>query len=439
MRRHTMLLAGSALAVALLAGALLGGVLAESPSAGPGTSTPLAISESGLSGVTTGGTASTVARLESALRTAPRDAAVLASLGLAYQLRWRETGDSAFLPRSEQALRRALAVRGDDPQATLGLGNLALVRHQFRRALALGRHAHRLAPYASRPYGVVGDALVELGRYEDAFRSFERMVSLKPALASYARISYARELSGDVTGAIEAMRLALDAAAGQPEPTAWTEVELGKLEFGRGRLAAADRHYRAALAIVPGYVFALEQTARLDAARGRLDRAVADARRASEAIPLPQFVGLLGDLLERKGRLAEAWRQQATVAAIERLLVANGVKVDLEAAVYRADHRIRPQETVALARRARADRPSIYGDDALGWALARAGRCDEATTWSRRALRLGTRDALLWFHRGYAAGCAGDHAAMRAAYRKALALNPHFSVRWAPIARKALA
>ena len=165
-------------------------------------------------------------------------------------------------------------------------------------------------------------------------------------------------------------------------------------------------------------------------------RAVGLARRASEAIPLPQFVGLLGDLLDRQGHHAEARHQQATVAAIDRLLVAGGVRVDLESAVYRADHRVRPAETVELARQARAARPSIYGDDALGWALARAGRCDEAVAWSQRSLRLGTRDALLWFHRGYAAGCAGDRAGMKAWYAKALGLNPNFSVRFAPIARQ---
>jgi tetratricopeptide (TPR) repeat protein len=234
------------------------------------------------------------------------------------------------------------------------------------------------------------------------------------------------------------MQLARDAAGGQPESTAWVEVELGKLEFGRGRVAAADRHYRAALSILPGYVYALEQRARVEAARGRLGRAVELARRASDAIPLPQFVSLLGDLLDRQGHHAEARRQEATVAAIDRLLVAGGVRVDLESAVYHADHRVRPTENVELARLARAARPSIYGDDALGWALARAGRCAEAVVWSQRSLRLGTRDALLWFHRGYAAGCAGNGAGMKAWYARALALNPNFSVRFAPIARRAL-
>ena len=280
------------------------------------------------------------------------------------------------------------------------------------------RHAASLRR-TSRPYGVIGDALIELGRYPEAFAAFERMVSLKPALASYARVAYARELIGDRAGAISAMRLALDAAAGSPEPTAWTHVELAKLELGaraHGERAAA--HVRAALTIFPGYVFALEQQARVDAARGRLQAAVRSARRAAGSVPLPHLVSLLGDLLERRGDLVGARRQRATVAAIERLLTVNGLRVDLESAVDRADRGIRPAETVRLARLARADRPSIHGDDALGWALARAGRCGEAERWLDRALRLGTKDALLYFHRGYAAGCAGDRVAMRGWYRR---------------------
>ena len=86
-------------------------------------------------------------------------------------------------------------------------------------------------------------------------------------------------------------------------------------------------------------------------------------------------------------------------------LVAGGVRVDLESAVYRADRRVPARGERRARPAARAERPSIYGDDALGWAFARAGRCDEAVTWSQRSLRLGTQDALLWFHRGYAAGC----------------------------------
>lgn len=438
MRRRTTLLVGSAVAVALALGGLIGGVLAESRSAASSSAVPGALAQRALSGTAGGVTASSVASLEDQARARPGDSNLLVQLGFAYQLRWRETADASFLPRSEVALRRALRATPDEPYAVLGLGSLALIQHEFRKALAYGRRAEQLLPGSARPFGVIGDALVELGRYQQAFEAFEKMVSTRPNLASYARIAYARELTGDRIGALAAMRLALDAAAGQPEPTAFAHVELAKLELGLSRVSVARRHALAALRALPGYPSARLELARIEAAEGRLDVALALTRRASEAVPTAQAVSLLAELLDRTGRTAEARRQRSTVAVIDRLLQANGVRVDLESAVYRADNRIRPAETVALARRARADRPSIHGDDAFAWALARAGRCQEALPVAKRALRLGTQDALLSFHLGYAKGCAGNRAEMRRWYRRALEIDPAFSVRWARVAQAAL-
>ena len=426
--------------VALAVGALVGGVVTEAPSAGSGGSVGgSGFAEQALSVAAGGVSATTVAGLEEEVRARPGDPDALVRLGFAYQLRWRETGDASYLPRSESALRRGLRARPHDPDALLGLGSLALIRHDFREALGRGRRAVRLLPGSARPYGVVGDALVELGRYREAFAAFDRMVSLRPSLASYARVAYARELMGDRSGATRAMRLALEASAGQPEPTAWAHVELAKLAFGQGELGLASRNARAALQAFPGYPAGLVELARVEAADGRLALARRHAHEAVDAVPTGASVALLADILERSGRDAEARRQRALVAVIDRLLRANGVAVDLESAVYRADQRIRPAETVTLARRARAARPSIYGDDALAWALARAGRCAEALPYAERALRLGTRDALLYFHRGFAEGCAGNRATMREWYAQALELSPHFSLRWAPAARAALA
>ena len=438
MGRRAAILVGGAIAVALALGSLVGGVLAEPSSPSPAAAPRAELADRALAGAAGGVTATTVASLEAQVRARPDDVGLLTQLGFAYQLRWRETGDAAYLPRSAAALRRALRVRPGEPNAVLGLGSLALIRHDFREALELGRRAARLLPGSGRPYGVIGDALVELGRSEETFAAFQQMVNLRPNLASYARVAYARELTGDREGALQAMRLALESGGGRPEPTAFTLVEIGKLEVGLGRYRAAARHVRAALRVLPGYPAAQLELVRIEVRRGRIDRAVTAARRAADAVPTPEAVTLLADVLQRAGRGVEARRQRSTVAVIDRLLASNGVRVDLEAAVNRADAGTRPFETVALARRARAERPSIYGDDALGWALARAGRCREALSFAERSLRLGTKDPLLYFHRGYAAGCAGDRAGMRGWYARALALDPEFSVRWAPVARAAL-
>ena len=114
------------------------------------------------------------------------------------------------------------------------------------------------------------------------------------------------------------------------------------------------------------------------------------------------------------------------------------MRTDLETALFDVDHGVRLRSALARARAGYAERPSIVGDDVLGWALARKGRCDEAVVHLRRALRLGTGDASVYFHRGYAERCAGRPLKGRRWFAKALALNPHFSLLWAPVARRAL-
>jgi tetratricopeptide (TPR) repeat protein len=432
------LLISALVVLGLALGSLLGGVLWD----GEGTVRARATTGSTafaadrvLAGVSTAG-GTDLRELERAVRADPNDARSLVLLGYAYQQRWRETADASHLPRSEAALRRALRVDPRDALAVTGLGSLALIRHDFRSALALGRRAQRLAPSSARGYGVVGDALIELGRYEEAFRAFERMVALRPSVASYARIAYARELLGDLSGARQAMQLAADAASGQAEPAAWANVELAKLALRAGELGRAEGHLRRAKVLLPGYVYASEQLARIAAARGDLRTAIRSARAAAEAVPLPQFVSLLADLYDRAGNRRAAREQVATVRAIDGILLANGVRTDVESAVFDADHRLGASTLVARARAARAARPSILGDDALAWALARTGRCAEARVWSERSLRLGTRDALLLFHRAEIERCAGNRDAARAWARRALALDPAFSVRWAPAARR---
>jgi tetratricopeptide (TPR) repeat protein len=335
-------------------------------------------------------------------------------------------------------LRRALRLAPNDLIATSGLASLAASRHRFREALRLSQQAHALSPTTALTYGLLGDAKLELGRYQQAFADFDRLAQLKPSLAAYSRVSYARELLGRPDEAIAAMEQALDAATGEAEPTAWTRVQLGKLYWSTGRLGAAAAQYRAALAVFPGYVHALDALAQVEGARGRSGHAIALERRAVDQTPLPQFVGYLGDLYTAAGRPALARRQYALVDVIGRLFVANGVKTDLETALFRADHGIRVRETLDLARLARTERPSIDGDDVLAWTLERNGRCGEALRYSKLALRLGTKDALKLFHRGMIERCLGHTADGNRFLRRALALNPHFSLIWAPVAQRAL-
>lgn len=438
--RHTRILVAAATAVTTALVALLGGVLREAGPTASGAAGPAPIStERALSGFALGDTAGTVARLEETVAEGGADARSLSLLGLAYLQRARETADASYYPRAQSALGRAARLDRRDSVAVTGLASLAASRHQFRESLRLARRAVVLAPDTARGYGILGDALVELGRYDEAFRAFERMVELKPSLSGYARIAYARELLGRPRQALEAMELALDASGNVPEPTAWTLVEIGKLHFSLGELTQARQAFRSALAVLPGYPFALDGLARAEAARGRSARAVDLAQRATEAVPLPQFVATLADLYSVRGDRARAREQVELIGAIERLQAANGVNSDLELALFRIDHGIRLGETLELARKARAARPSIHGDDVLAWALARNGRCEEALAYSKRSLSLGTRDASFAFHRGMIERCLGRTDEARAWFRRAVDLNPHFSLLWSPTARRGAA
>src|SRR5437870_5732217 len=216
MRRQRLILVAAAAGLTAVA-LTLGGVLHDSSSA-----SPAAVSQVASPSGRPGDTPAVIARLQATLRGNPNDVPSLDSLGLAYQQRARETGDPTYYTKSGEALHRALALAPRDLIATSGLGSLALSRHRFGEALVLGRRAHAISPTTARNYGVIGDALVELGRYHAAFKTFDTMASIQPGLSSYARISHARQLLGDIPGAISAMRLAVDAADGQGEADAWT-------------------------------------------------------------------------------------------------------------------------------------------------------------------------------------------------------------------------
>jgi tetratricopeptide (TPR) repeat protein len=347
------------------------------------------------------------------------------------------TGDPARYARAERALRQALAAEPNDVHALIGLASLANSRHHFRAGLELARRAQRVSPETALTHAVAGDSLIELGRYDEAFATFDRLSELKPGFASYSRTSYALELLGKVGPAITAMSLAADAAGGQGEAAAFARVRLGKLHFSVGRLAAAAREYRAARRAVPGYVEALDGLAHVAAARGQLRAAIRLERRAVERSPLPQYVGALGDFYGAAGKPRLAQEQYELVGAIDRLYAANGVATDLELALFNVDHGIRLRESLARARRARSERPSIEADGVLAWALARNGRCGEALRYSKRALRLGTLDASKFFHRAMIERCLGRNAEARRWFSRALRLDPHFSVLLAPVARRA--
>jgi tetratricopeptide (TPR) repeat protein len=360
------------------------------------------------------------------VRAAPASATSYAALGDAYLTRARESGDPDFYSRAERAFDAALRRDPRDVAALVGVGTLAGLRHDFRAQLRQGLAARRVAPELARPLTVIADAQVELGRYGAAGRTIQRLVDLKPSLASYARVSYFRELTGRLAGAVAAMRLAVS-AGGSPENSAYVQTLLGDLELARGRVDVARDAYRFALRDDPSYPQALTGLARIDVAGGDLQRAAARLRRSTDRLPLTSALTLLAEVEHLAGHSRAAAGDLAAARVQHALRGRNGTKPDAEAVLFEANHGS-PARAVVLGRRVWGAAPSIRSADALGWALTRTGWPKAGLAWARRALRTGSLDPLFRLHAGVAAQRlgrereAGRHFAF--ALRGRAALSP---------------
>jgi tetratricopeptide (TPR) repeat protein len=379
----------------------------------------------------------TITDLQTHLAAQPDDARALATLALAYSQEAIHTVDPAYYPKAEEALQRSLAIDPvDNVDALVGMGVVANARHDFADGVRWGREAAALNPDAAHILGVVGDGQLELGHYRAAFATFDRMVQMRPDIASYARVSYARELRGDVSGALRAMHRAFR-AAGTPDDASWVSYQIGELYFRTGRIALAAHAYRRSVALSPRFIPPHAGFAKITWARGHLEDAIRGYRWVVARYPLPEHVIALGDLYTVAGRDAQAENEYALARAEAELFRANGVNVDLEQAVFEADHGD-PATALADARAGWAARKSIGAADALGWALYRSGRFRDAQRPARFALHLGTRDATYLFHAGMIALRLGNDGAARRDLTRALAINPHFSILGSVAAASAL-
>jgi tetratricopeptide (TPR) repeat protein len=386
-------------------------------------------------GLATLDTQAQIASYQHLLRTRPETAAY-AGLGDAYYQRARETGDPAYYSRSQRAFQTALEQEPEDVDAIVGLGTLALARHNFAGGLALGLRAHRLEPALARPYTVIVDGQIELGRYAPAAATIDRLVRLKPTLAAYTRVSYFRELQGDLRGAVQAMRLAAS-AGGSVEGTAYVNVLIGGLEFDRGNYAAANRAYREALSIDHGYPPAIAGRAKVAAADGNLGDAIRGYRQAVALLPLPEFATALAEAEQAAGMDAAAARDRALVEAQAKLFEARGVDTGVEQALFDADHGD-PARAVAAGRGAWRRAPSVRSADALSWALHAAGRTRAAERFSQRAMRLGSRTPIFLYHAGMIALAAGEEGRARAYLSQLVRQSPRFHPIFGPRAKRAL-
>lgn len=331
---------------------------------------------------------SRVTAMEGRLATQPDDVGAAVQLADALLRLTRVSGNAGLAARAEEVLQKALVEDPGNYEANRILGALYLSQHRFREAIAAGRKTRDLRPYDPVNYGVIGDGYLELGDYEQAFAAFDRMMQLRPSAAAYARVAYARELQGDIDGAIASMKLAADATGpDDPEALAWTHAQIGDLYFQLGRFLDAKVEYAAASRAFPGHPFAVSGYATTIAAEGDVAGALALLEDLARTSLAPDLAARIGDLLDELGRHEEAQRQYALAEAGWR----GDAPEPRSLARFLAD-RGKGDEAVKVAERAAAERHDIFTEDALAWAYFKSGRLDEANKAMAMALRTGTRD-----------------------------------------------
>lgn len=439
--------------IAALAGcAVLGGVLmllppdrpssAPAPAPGPAARAELAV---------TGGVpaalpdlAALIGDREAYVRTHPRDGQAWAQLGSAYAERGRRTSDAADFPRAERALRTSMKARpGQNAEALGGLAALANARRDFPAARKWGEAALRQAPKRWTSYPALVDAYTGLGDYKAARHTMERLQGLRSGTAVPAVMARAAGVFRDEGRREDAQAALADAAARAATPAEQAERlrQAGELAWERGEPADALRHFDAALRLDPELWAARAGQGRALAALGRTQESVNAYRAALAKQPSPQYALELGELYESLDRPEEARAQYGVLRARVEKERAGGVDGELLLGRFEADH----GDARSAVRRLRAEwarQPGLDVADALGWALHRAGRSEEALGWAKRATDKEhggeVRSALYVYHRGMIERQLGLTGPARRHLEEALRISPYFSPVGVPAAKEAL-
>jgi tetratricopeptide (TPR) repeat protein len=351
-----------------------------------------------------GGSASTspdglrqrIDEMEERLRNQPRDAGAAVLLADALLRQARATTDSRPASRAEVVLTAVLRDTPSHYDALRMLGAIYLSEHRFREAADIGRRAHNLRPDDAWNYGVMGDALLELGDYDAAFDAFDKAASTRPSATAYARIAYGRELRGDLDGALLAMQMAGQATPPQDaEAGAWYAAQVGELWLKMGRLAEAEREYRRAAFLFPNYPHATVGEAKVKLARGDHDGALSMYLEQFTRTPTLDLAWRIGDLYAERHERDESERYYQLA---EDLAGPAAAQTEVNLALFLAEHGRKLPEAVAIAEHVAAARHDIFTEDALAWAYYKTGRLAEAVTTSERAERTGTHDERIRSH-----------------------------------------
>jgi tetratricopeptide (TPR) repeat protein len=348
-----------------------------------------------------------IADLQERARQPARSRDALEQLGYQLVTRARQTNDPGDYGVAE-SVATCLEERYPGDLAGLLLRGHALHQlHRFHEAEAIARSLVTKREFVL-DYALLGDALMEQGRLTEAAAAYQKMIDLKPFYQSYTRAAHLRWLTGDLSGAIDLAHKAIETASPRnPESVAWAYTRLAIYELQRGHLEQASQAIDAALSFQPDYAAALLTLGRVWLARNRSEEAVQVLERAMQLNPLPEYQWALADALRSRGLDRQA-------ASVEQQLLKDGPVSDPRTvALFLATRRTDAQQALSLTERELTVRRDVFTADARAWALAAAGRLDEARAAMDLALSQHTKDARLFLHAGVIAASSGRRADAR--------------------------
>lgn len=359
-------------------------------------------------------------------------------LAIRHIRRARETGDFSLNSKAEAAIDEALKIAPTNVPARKVRGSLLLTFHRFDEALQFGTELQKELPNDPFVYGILTDANFELGNYEEAVKTAQKMVDIRPNSISYARVAHLRSFYGDHAGAVEMYTTAARITDPKDrEAQAWCLVQLGDEYFKYGKLEDAEKIYDEALTILPDFHMAVAAKGKVRAAAGDLEGAEKTLTALLGRVPNVDSAILLGDIYAKQGSAEKASAQYELAELMERKI---GVNTDQKRlARLWADQNTRLDEALEIVVREQAARKDIYTEDTLAWCLYRKGRFAEAREAAQRAMRLKSNDALIMYHTGMIEKALGNKAEATRLLRSALSTNPSFDLLAAPAAQTALA
>jgi tetratricopeptide (TPR) repeat protein len=343
----------------------------------------------------------------------PKNFEAYNALALALSRRARETSDVIFYAQAEETLKKSFEISPGNFDGERIHVWLLLGKHEFAAAREEALKLNKKMPDDVMVYGFLTDANIELGNYREAEDSAQLMLDLRPAnLPGLTRAAYLRELFGDLDGSVELMNMAYQSTPpSEAEDRAWILSQIGHLQLMSGKITEADNTLQQALALFPGYHYALGNLAKVRIEQKRYEDAVNVLQQRYDAAQHAENLYDLAEALELAGHPDQANTAFTEFETKSRLESVRADNSNRELIFYYADHAHLPAKALEVAQAEYARRHDVFTLDAYAWALHVNGRDTEARTQIVAALVLGVRDARMLRHAGEIALSTGDRAA----------------------------